>query len=62
MDFLRAKIKNIDGHLFAIPFERQDSSMINQFSSSDCLIIRDPFERKINNGELVKVIRFQNNI
>jgi molybdopterin molybdotransferase len=62
MDFLRAKIKNIDGHLFAIPFERQDSSMINQFSSSDCLIIRDPFERKTNNGELVKVIRFPNNI
>ena len=61
MDFLRAQIKNIDGHLFAIPFEKQDSSMINQFSSSDCLIIRDPFERKINNGELVKVIRFQKN-
>jgi|TARA_B110000503_G_scaffold91114_1_gene137627 molybdopterin molybdotransferase len=61
MDFLRAQIKNIDGHLFAIPFEQQDSSMINQFSSSDCLIIRDPFERKINNGELVKVIRFQKN-
>ena len=62
MDFIRAKIKNQNGYLFAIPFERQDSSMIHQFSLADCLILRDPFEKENKNGDKIKIIRFPNNV
>ena len=40
----------------------QDSSMITNFSRADCLIVRDPFEKPINNGENVKIYKFPNNI
>ena len=62
MDFIRARIKNQNGYLFAIPFERQDSSMIHQFSLADCLILRDPFEKENKNGDKIKIIRFPNNV
>jgi molybdopterin molybdotransferase len=62
MDFIRAKIENKNGYLVTIPFERQDSSMIHQYSLSDCLIIRDPFENENKNGDEVKIIRFPNNV
>jgi len=62
MDFIRAKIQNKNGYLVAIPFERQDSSMIHQFSLADCLIIRDPFEKENKNGDEVKIIKFPNNV
>ena len=62
IDFIRAKIKNIDGYLFATPFDKQDSSMIHQFSIADCLIYRDPFEKETENGNVVKIIRFPKNI
>ena len=62
MDFIRAKIENKNGYLVTIPFERQDSSMIHQYSLSDCLIIRDPFESENKNGDEVKIIRFPNNV
>ena len=62
MDFIRAKIQNKNGCLVAIPFERQDSSMIHQFSFADCLIIRNPFEKENKNGDEVKIIKFPNNV
>jgi len=62
MDFIRAKIQNKNGYLVAIPFERQDSSMIHQFSLADCLIIRDPFEKENKNGDEIKIIKFPNNV
>ena len=47
-----------------LPFHlnRQDSSMIHQFSLADCLIIRDPFEKENKNGDEVKIIKFPNNV
>ncbi|MDC0093363.1 molybdopterin molybdotransferase MoeA [Alphaproteobacteria bacterium] len=62
MDFVRAKINFIDGNIFASPINKQDSSMITQFSYSDCLIVRDPYEGIKNKGELIKIFRFPNNI
>ena len=62
MDFVRAKINIEDGYLLATPINKQDSSMITQFSYSDCLIVRDPFEGVKNKGEIVKILRFPNNI
>ena len=62
MDFVRAKINIEDGNLLATPINKQDSSMITQFSYSDCLIVRDPFEGVKNKGEIVKILRFLNNI
>jgi molybdopterin molybdotransferase len=62
MDFVRAKINVEDGNILATPINKQDSSMITQFSHSDCLIVRDPFEKIKNKGELVKILRFPNNI
>ena len=62
MDFVRAKINIEDGNLLATPINKQDSSMITQFSYSDCLIARDPFEKVKNKGEIVKILRFPNNI
>ena len=62
MDFVRAKINIEDGYLLATPINKQDSSMITQFSYSDCLIVRDPFDGVKNKGEIVKILRFPNNI
>ena len=62
MDFVRAKINIEDGYLLATPINKQDSSMITQFSYSDCLIVRDPFDGVKNNGEIVKILRFPKNI
>ncbi|MDG1982811.1 MAG: hypothetical protein P8I89_07755, partial [Alphaproteobacteria bacterium] len=60
--FVRAKINIEDGNLLVTPLNKQDSSMITQFSYSDCLIARDPFENAKNKGEIVKILRFPNNI
>ena len=62
MDFVRAKINIEDGNLLVTPMNKQDSSMITKFSYSDCLIVRDPFENAKNKGEIVKILRFSNNI
>ena len=62
MDFVRAKINIEDGYLLASPINKQDSSMITQFSYSDCLIVRDPFDGVKNKGETVKILRFPKDI
>ena len=62
LDFVRAKSSYNNGVLNVTPFNLQDSSMITNFSRADCLIVRDPFEKSIINGENVKVLRFPNNI
>jgi molybdopterin molybdotransferase len=62
MDFVRAKVSFEDGNILAAPINKQDSSMITQFSHSDCLIVRDPFEQIKNKGEIVKILRFPNNV
>ena len=62
LDFVRAKSSYNNGVLNVTPFNLQDSSMITNFSRADCLIVRDPFEKSVSNGENVKVLKFPNNI
>ena len=62
LDFVRANSSYINGVLNVTPFNLQDSSMITNFSHADCLIVRDPFEKAISNGENVRVLKFPNNI
>ena len=62
LDFVRAKSSYNNGVLNVTPFNLQDSSMITNFSRADCLIVRDPFEKSISNGENVKVLKIPNNI
>ncbi len=58
MDFLRAKSEEKDGKSFITVFEKQDSSMINLFALSNCLLIRNPFEKKLKAGDPVKIIKY----
>ena len=62
MDFVRAKIKNKDGNVYVNPIDKQDSSMITQFSNSDCLIVRNPFDDAKFDGDLVNILKFPSNI
>jgi molybdopterin molybdotransferase len=51
-DYIRAKLsRSPAGVLQAQPFLRQDSSMMNIFAQSDCLIIRPPFAPELATGE-----------
>ena len=61
-DFVRANIKYKNGDIYAIPISKQDSSMITKFSHSNCLITREPFDAIKSNGEIVKILKFPNNI
>ena len=62
LDFVRANSSYNNGVLKVTPFNLQDSSMITNFSKADCLIVRNPFDKAISNGENVKVFKFPNNI
>ena len=61
-DFVRANIEHKDGDIYVIPISTQDSSMITKFSHSDCLITRKPFDEIKNIGEVIKILKFPNNI
>ena len=60
MDFIRSKLE-INKKNFLTPFKKQDSSMTNLFSRSNCLILRKPFEKKSLPGDLVNFIKFPDN-
>ena len=62
LDFVRANSSYKNGVLYVTPFSLQDSSMITNFSRANCLIVRNPLEKPISNGENVKVLKFPNNI
>ena len=62
LDFVRANSSYKNGVLYVTPFGLQDSSMITNFSRANCLIVRNPLEKPISNGENVKVLKFPNNI
>ena len=62
LDFVRANSSYKNGVLNVKPLNLQDSSMITNFSKADCLIVRNPYEKPINNGENVKIFKFPNNI
>ena len=57
MDFIRSTLK-INSKNFVTPFDKQDSSMTNLFSKSDCLILRKPYEKKSSPGEIVLFIKY----
>ncbi len=58
MDFMRATYSVNKGKTFVTPFKKQDSSMTLLFSQANCLIIRQPYEEKIDKGQIVKFIKF----
>ncbi len=61
-DFVRANINYKNGDTYVTPITTQDSSMITKFSHSDCLITRKPFDEIKNIGEVIKILKFPNNI
>jgi molybdopterin molybdotransferase len=57
-DYLRAELtRTEDGALSALPFEVQDSSMMERFAKADCLVIRPPHAEPVKAGERVEIIR-----
>ena len=61
-DFVRSKLINDKGVIKVKPFNKQDSSMITNFSQSDCLIAREPYDKSKNDGDNVKILKYPNNI
>ncbi len=57
-DYLRARLEpDAAGGLRAVPFERQDSSMLATLSRADCLIIRAPHAPPAAAGDPVAILR-----
>ncbi|MDJ0942091.1 MAG: molybdopterin molybdotransferase MoeA [Kiloniellales bacterium] len=57
-DYLRARLKpDASGQLTAVPFERQDSSMLATLSRADCLVVRAPHAPPTAAGERVTILR-----
>ncbi len=57
LDFVRAYFDKNNKNKIT-PYSKQDSSMINLFSKSDCLILRKPFEKKALKNTKVNFIKF----
>ena len=56
-DYMRATLeRGPTGQLNAIPFPKQDSSMLRTLSRADCLIVRAPHAPPIQVGEIVPVL------
>ena len=56
-DYLRATTaKNSNGEFVVSPFEKQDSSMLFNFTRADCLIVRAPHEQPTRAGAIVEII------
>lgn len=59
-DYLRARLdRDPQGRSVALPFERQDSSMLATLARADCLIVRAPHAPAVKRGETVEVLRFE---
>ncbi|GGF40305.1 molybdopterin molybdenumtransferase MoeA [Aliidongia dinghuensis] len=57
-DYLRARlVRGPDGAWVAMPFEKQDSSMMSALAGADCLIVRPPAAPAVPAGAPVDVIR-----
>lgn len=57
-DHLRARLeRRPDGALMAVPFERQDSSMLALLARADCLILRPPHAPAAQAGTPVPILR-----
>ena len=55
--FMRARIVKKNCGLVVSPNQRQDSSLVDVLSKSNCLIVRPPNERAKDKGEMVKIIK-----
>ncbi|NQW00691.1 MAG: molybdopterin molybdotransferase MoeA [Rhodospirillales bacterium] len=56
-DYLRARLQpDANGELTAVPFNRQDSSMMARFAQADCLIVRAPHAAAVKKGETVSIL------
>ncbi len=56
-EYMRARLKERDGQLFATPFPVQDSSMTAVLAQSDCLIIRPANAPQMASGSACTIIR-----
>jgi molybdopterin molybdotransferase len=57
-DYLRATLQiDEDGRWIAMPFRKQDSSMMSALAGADALIVRPPLAPAVQSGEPVRVIR-----
>ena len=56
-EYLRASLERDDhGQLVAMPFDRQDSSVLSGFTRADCLVIRKPFAAAAKAGEMTPIL------
>lgn len=56
-DYLRATLEHDDsGGLFAVPFAKQDSSMLSRMAKADCLIIRAPHAPAAAAGDVIEYL------
>jgi molybdopterin molybdotransferase len=56
-DYLRAGLRRApDGALEAVPFDRQDSSMMVLLARADCLVVRPPLAPAAKKGETVEIV------
>ena len=45
------------GEKIVEPFSLQDSSMMANLAKANCLIVREPFDKKRKKGDTVKIIK-----
>lgn len=62
LDFVRAKLSYKENVLYVKPINKQDSSMITEFSLSNCLIVRPPYDISRVSGEFVTIFKYPYNI
>lgn len=56
-DYLRARlIRDSEGRHLAMPFGRQDSSMLATLAQADCLIVRPPLAPAAKTGEKIEIL------
>ena len=57
-DYLRAQLaEGVDGSMIALPFAKQDSSLLRRLMDSDCLVIRPPNAPKAFKGQTVEFLK-----
>jgi molybdopterin molybdotransferase len=56
-DYLRARLEtDAQGQRRALPFPRQDSSMLATLAQADCLVVRAPHAPAAEAGEVVEIV------
>ncbi len=58
-DYVRARFVEDGAIPRALPFSRQDSSMVTVFAGSDCLIVRPPQAAPAQEGDLLPALRLR---